>query len=202
MIVTEIVPVDKRRSKVILDDDFTLVLYRGELKRFFIEEGSEISKEVYGEIVKEILYKRARERVLYLLKSSDKTEQELRRKLKEGFYPQEVIDYAIHFLKEHRFINDQEYAKRYVEFNSRKKSERQIEFELKRKGLDKEIIGDILKEQPVDEAAIVRDYIRKKRLNPEQMDAREKSKVMASLGRKGFSYESVSRVLGEIFVED
>ena len=129
------------------------------------------------------MYKRARERVLYLLKSSDKTEQELRRKLKEGFYPQEVIDYAIHFLKEHRFINDQEYAKRYVEFNSRKKSERQIEFELKRKGLDKEIIGDILKEQPVDEAAIVRDYIRKKRLNPEQMDAREKSKVMASLGR-------------------
>ncbi len=107
MTVTEIVPVDKRRSKVILDDDFTLVLYRGELKRYFIEEGSEISEEVYQEIVKEILYKRARERVLFLLKSSDKTEQELRRKLKEGFYPQEVIDYAIHFLKEHRFINDQ-----------------------------------------------------------------------------------------------
>ena len=202
MTVTEIVPVDKRRSKVILDDDFTLVLYRGELRRYSIEEGNEISGEVYQEIVKEILCKRARERVLFLLKSSDKTEQELRRKLKDGYYPQEAIDYAIIFLKEHRFINDQEYARRYVEFNSRRKSERQIKFELQRKGLDKDIIGDTLKEQPVDEAAIVREYIRKKRLVPEQMDAREKSKVMASLGRKGFSYEAVSRVLGEIFVDD
>ncbi len=202
MTVTEIVPVDKRRSKVILDDDFTLVLYRGELRRYSIEEGNEISGEVYQEIVKEILCKRARERVLFLLKSSDKTEQELRRKLKEGYYPQEAIDYAIIFLKEHRFINDQDYARRYVEFNSRRKSERQIKFELQRKGLDKDIIGDTLKEQPVDEAAIVREYIRKKRLVPEQMDAREKSKVMASLGRKGFSYEAVSRVLGEIFVDD
>ncbi|GLB30571.1 regulatory protein RecX [Lacrimispora amygdalina] len=202
MTVTEILPVDKRRSKVILDDDFTLVLYRGELKRYSIEVGNEIPGEVYQEIVKEILCKRARERVLFLLKSSDKTEQELRRKLKEGYYPQEAIDYAIDFLKEHRFINDQEYARRYVEFNSRRKSERQIQFELQRKGLDKEMIGDTLKEQPVDEAAIVREYIRKKRLFPEQMDAREKSKVMASLGRKGFSYEAVSRVLGEIFVDD
>ena len=202
MTVTEIVPVDKRRSKVILDDDFTLVLYRGELKRYSIEEGNEISGEVYQEIVKEILCKRARERVLFLLKSSDKTEQELRRKLKEGYYPQEAIDYAIDFLKEHRFINDQEYARRYVEYNSRRKSERQIQYELQRKGLDKEIIGDTLKEQPVDEAAIVREHIRKKRLFPEQMDVREKSKVMASLGRKGFSYEAVSRVLGEIFVDD
>lgn len=202
MTVTEIVPVDKRRSKVILDDDFTLVLYRGELKRYSIEEGNEISGEVYQEIVKEILCKRARERVLFLLKSSDKTEHELRRKLKDGYYPQEAINYAIDFLNEHRFINDQEYARRYVEFNSRRKSERQIQYELQRKGLDKEIIGNILKEQPVDEAAIVREYIRKKRLFPEQMDAREKSKVMASLGRKGFSYEAVSRVLGEIFVDD
>ena len=202
MTVTEIVPVDKRRSKVILDDDFTLVLYRGELRRFSIEEGSEITRDVYEEIIREILCKRARERVLFLLKSSDKTEQELRRKLKEGYYPQEAIDYAIDFLKNHRFINDEDYARRYVEFNSRRKSERQIRFELQRKGLDKETVGDILKEQPVDEAAIIRDYIRKKRLCPEQMDAREKSKVMASLGRKGFSFEAVSRVLGEIFVDD
>lgn len=202
MTVTEIVPVDKRRSKVILDDDFTLVLYRGELRRFSIEEGSEITRDVYEEIIREILCKRARERVLFLLKSTDKTEQELRRKLKEGYYPQEAIDYAIDFLKNHRFINDEDYARRYVEFNSRRKSERQIRFELQRKGLDKETVGDILKEQPVDEAAIIRDYIRKKRLCPELMDAREKSKVMASLGRKGFSYEAVSRVLGEIFVDD
>ena len=199
MIVTEIVPVDKRRSKVILDEDFTLVLYRGECNRFGIKEGEELSEDTYQEILKEVLFKRARERVLYLLKASDKTEQELVRKLKDGGYPKEAIDYAVGFVKEHRFINDENYGKRYVEFNSRRKSEKQIQFELQRKGLDKEMIRDILKEQPVDEETQIQAYIRKKRIDPKELDRKERSKVMASLGRKGFSYEAVNRVLGANF---
>lgn len=199
MIVMEIVPVDKRRSKVFLDEDFALVLYRGEINRFGIKEGEELSEDTYQEILNDILFKRARERVLYLLKASDKTEQELVRKLKDGGYPKEAIEYAVGFVKEHRFINDEDYGKRYVEFNSRRKSEKQIQFELQRKGLDKEMIRDILKEQPVDEEAQIQAYIRKKRIDPQELDRKERSKVMASLGRKGFSYEAVNRVLGANF---
>ncbi len=199
MTVTEIVPFDKRRSKVILEDDFTLVLYRGEIKRFGIEEGKPLSEETYQEILQEVLLKRARERVLFLLKSSDKTEQELRRKLKDGGYPKEAVDYAINFVKEHRFINDQDYGRRYVEFNSERKSERQIQYELQKKGLDKEVIQEILKEQPVDEEAQIQAYVKKKRLQPEEMDFKERHKVMAALGRKGFSYEAISRVLGGFY---
>ncbi len=199
MIVMEIVPVDKRRSKVFLDEDFALVLYRGEINRFGIKEGEELSEDTYQEILDDILFKRARERVLYLLKASDKTEQELVRKLKDGGYPKEAIEYAVGFVKEHRFINDEDYGKRYVEFNSRRKSEKQIQFELQRKGLDKEMIRDILKEQPVDEEAQIQAYIRKKRIDPQELDRKERSKVMASLGRKGFSYEAVNRVLGANF---
>ncbi len=199
MIVMEIVPVDKRRSKVFLDEDFALVLYRGEINRFGIKEGEELSEDTYQEILKDVLFKRARERVLYLLKASDKTEQELVSKLKDGGYPKEAIEYAVGFVKEHRFINDEDYGKRYVEFNSRRKSEKQIQFELQRKGLDKEMIRDILKEQPVDEEAQIQAYIRKKRIDPQELDRKERSKVMASLGRKGFSYEAVNRVLGANF---
>ncbi|WP_024293520.1 regulatory protein RecX [Lacrimispora indolis] len=199
MIVTEIVPLDKRRSKIILEDDFTLVLYRGEIRRFGIEEGKPLSEETYQEILQEVLLKRARERVLYLLKSSDKTEQELRRKLKDGGYPKEAADYAINFLKEHRFINDQDYGRRYVEFNLERKSERQIQYELQKKGLDKEVIQEILREQPVNEEAQIRAYVRKKCLKPEEMDFKERSRIMAALGRKGFSYDAISHVLGGFY---
>lgn len=202
MIVMEIVPVDKRRSKVILDEDFTLVLYRGEIKRFGIEEGEELSEDTYQEILKDVLLKRARERVLYLLKASDKTEQELVRKLKEGGYPQEAIDYAILFAKEHRFINDENYGKRYVEYNSTRKSERQIQYELQKKGLDKEMIRDILEEQPVDEEAQIQAYIKKKRIVPEELDRKGRAKVISSLARKGFSYEAVTRALGSIYSDN
>ncbi|MDR1551010.1 MAG: recombination regulator RecX [Hungatella sp.] len=202
MTVAEIVPVDKRRSKVILEEDFTLVLYRGEIRKFGIEEGKPLSEETYQVILKEVLFKRARERVLFLLKSSDKTEQELRRKLKDGGYPKEAADYAIDFLKKHNFINDQDYGRRYVEFNSGRKSERQIRYELQRKGLDKEVIRELLSEQPVDEVAQIQNYVKKKCLNPEEMDFKQRSKMMAALGRKGFSYDAISRVLGSIYSDD
>lgn len=196
MTVTEIMPLDKRRSKVVLDEDFALVLYKGEVKRYHIKEGGELPEETYQEILEEILLKRAVERVCYLLKSADKTEQELRQKLKDGYYPQEAIDHAINFLKEHRYIDDEEYGRRYVEFNSARKSQRQIQYELQRKGLPKETVAELLEERPVDEEIQIRNYIRKKRLDPESMTPEERRKAMAALGRKGFSYEMVNRVFG------
>jgi regulatory protein len=199
MTVTEIVPLDKRRSKVVFDEDFALALYRGEIRKYGIEEDSELSDETYREILEEILFKRARERVLYLLKSSDKTEQELRKKLKEGYYPQEAIDQAIEFLKKHRFIDDESYGRRYVEYHSARKSRRQIQFELQQKGLPKELIAEILEENPIDEEEQIRNYIRKKRLDPQNMDQKQRQKAVAALGRKGFSYEVINRVLGSIY---
>ena len=59
MTVTEITPLDKRRSKVILDEDFALALYNGEIKRYHIETGEELPEETYREIMEEILLKRA-----------------------------------------------------------------------------------------------------------------------------------------------
>ena len=67
MRVTSIVPVDKRKSKVFLDEDFAFVLYGGELRRYGISEGGQVSEELYRRIVEEVLNKRARERSLYLL---------------------------------------------------------------------------------------------------------------------------------------
>ncbi len=202
MIVMEIVPFDKRRSKIILEDDFTLVLYRGEIKKFEIQEGKLLSEETYQTILQEVLVKRARERVLYLLKASDKTEQELRRKLKEGGYPKEAADDAINFLKVHRFIDDQEYGRRYVEFNQRRKSKKQIQYELQKKGLDREMVREILTEQPVNEEAQIKAYVSRKCLKPEEMDFKERSRIMAALGRKGFSYDAISHVLGGFYGDD
>ena len=101
-----------------------------------------------------------------------------------------------------RYINDEEYGRRYVEYHSTKKSKRQIQYELQRKGLSKEAVTDILEEHPVDEEAQIRDYIRRKRLEPEAMTLEERRKAMAALGRKGFSFETVNRVFGSKYGDD
>ena len=70
--------------------------------------------------------KEARNKAVYYLQFSSKTEWELRKKLAEqGFLPASV-DSAIRFVKAHRYLDDGEYAARYIERNQRKKSRKQM----------------------------------------------------------------------------
>ena len=50
MTVTAIVPVDKRKCKVFLGEDFAFVLYKSEAARFHIEEENELSEQTYEKI--------------------------------------------------------------------------------------------------------------------------------------------------------
>ena len=90
MQIMAVTPFDKRRSKVLISEDFAFVLYNGEIRRYHIQEGAELTGERYRQILDEVLRKRARERAIYLLKEKDRTEAELTKKLREGFYPEEV----------------------------------------------------------------------------------------------------------------
>ena len=86
---------------------------------------------------------RAREKGVYYLQFSSKTEEEMRRKLAgQGFSPASV-DYAVDYLKERRYLNDEDYARRYVEKNGKRKSERQIRYDLSQKGISSEIIDSV-----------------------------------------------------------
>lgn len=196
MQVTAIVSLDKQRSKVFLDGEVGFVLYRGELKRYRIEEDSELSEGQYNQILEEVLFKRGKERALYLLKDRDRTEYEIRKKLKEGFYPGQVIERIIDFMKEYRFVDDPDYGRRYIETYGNRRSRKRLEFDLQQKGIKQEQIRTLLEDSQVCEDSQIQDFLRKKGYMPESTSPKEKAKLVAALARKGFSYDAVYRNLG------
>ena len=100
MMVTEVTSVDKRKCKVLLEEEgFAFVLYRGEQEKFHIEDGKELPKAVYRQIVEEVLMPRARERALYLLQAQGRTKAQMERKLTKDGYPPEVIRRVMDFLE-------------------------------------------------------------------------------------------------------
>ena len=200
MTVTLIEPLNKYKSKVFLDEDFAFVLYKGELRKYQIKEQAEISEELYREIVETVLSKRAKERVLFLLKSSDKTEFELRKKLIDGGYPQSAVDIAIAFVLKHRLIDDHSYAQRYIERFKKKKSKKQISYDLEKKGIHSEITELLFDENQIEEEEQIYHHLVKKKYDPETLDPVQRNKMVMSLGRKGFSYEKIKKVMDN-FVE-
>ena len=140
MIVTALEPVGKTRVQVFLDGEKAFVLYRNEAYRMGIREGESLSEQAYAEIMQEILPKRARLRCMNILKSADKTEWQLRTKLRQGGYPKEIEDIAIEYVRSFHYIDDVRYAGYYIESRSQTKSKRQIVQELKAKGVSSEDI--------------------------------------------------------------
>ena len=80
MTVTRIEETSNKRCKVYLDHEFAFVLYKGEMRKFNMREGVDLSQADYEAILTDILPKRARQRAFYLLKDRDYTEVKLKEK--------------------------------------------------------------------------------------------------------------------------
>lgn len=199
MRIQSIIELDKKKKKVCLDSGEFFALYYGEIRKYQLKEGTELEDSVYQEI-EEILKKRARERMLYLLKDSDKTEKQIREKLEAGYYPQNVIEAAVAFGKKYHYIDDERYAKNFLEGRSQQLSRRELEYKLLQKGISKEICRKIYESmgdgESQEEEAIER-ILRKRNVNFSEMTGEESQKIYTYLMRKGFSYGTILKKVSE-----
>ena len=191
--ITEIKDIGKK-CRIIIDDDIVVQLYKGEVRKLGIKADSQFSNESYNEMYN-ILNKRARERSLFLLKDMDKTEKQIRDKLKLGDYPEDIINNAIEFLKKYGYVDDIRYAKLYISSKQNSKSIKQIELELYKKGVNKENVSKVLLEMDLsnEEALnkLIENVIKKYDLN----DKTQYNKMCRYLLGKGFSYGEIQEAL-------
>lgn len=197
MVVTKIEAVTKTRFKVYVDEEFAFVLYKGELSRYRIVAEGEISEEMFHKIKKEIILKRAKLRALHLLNDMDRTEAQLRAKLNQGGYTEDIAEQAIAYVKSFGYIEDAGYARRYILSRQGSKSRKEIYAGLCRKGVSKEEIDRAMEEcyGEAGELEAVQALVRKKRFDPETATDAEKQKIYGYLARKGFRYETIRQVI-------
>ena len=203
-IVKSISEYDKKRWKVTLDEGaVTFLLYKGE-KRLLGDAGNaasagtensfgacgvEISDETYRHILEEVLLPRAKKRVLYYLKNADKTEFQIRRKLAEGFYPEEVIEKVMEFLHRYEFADDARYAESFIEAKKDGCSRRELEAKLYQKGIRGETVKEMLSGiSAEDEYSACEKALRKKYTGDERKD-------FAYLARKGYPFDAIEHAI-------
>lgn len=197
MLITQISELDKKRVMIRTDEGISFVLYKGEKRRFGLQEQEELSTEEYEEIRNEILIKRARKRAMFLLEKMDRTESQLRDKLRQGFYSEDIIDDAVSYVKSFHYIDDNRYAESYVRCQKERKSKRQIQRDLLQKGIKREIIEEALEAEyePESEEELILKWIEKRHYNIENSDIKEKQKMYQFLMRKGFRSEDILHIL-------
>lgn len=199
MIVSDIVELDKKRSKVYIDGEFAFVLYKGELRDFCIKKDKEITAENYDSIISELLPKRATKRAMNLLLKKDYTEKKLRDKLAEGLYPEDSIDAAIEYVKSYHYLDDDRFARDYITYHMSLRSKNRIIQDLTGKGISKDVVMPIIEELYFEEDSDVeqeqiKKLLEKKHYDPD-MEYKDKQKIMAFLLRRGYSMDSVRKAM-------
>ena len=191
--ITEIKDIGKK-CRIIIDDDIVVQLYKGEVRKLGIKADSQFSNESYNEMYN-ILNKRARERSLFLLKDMDKTEKQIRDKLKLGDYPEDIINNAIEFLKKYGYVDDIRYAKLYISSKQNSKSIKQIELVLYKKGVNKENVSKVLLEMDLSNEEALNKLIEKIIKKYDLNDKTQYNKMCRYLLGKGFSYGEIQEAL-------
>jgi regulatory protein len=201
--ITAIEPQQKnsQRVNIYLDGEFAFGL--AAIVATWLEVGQELDEERIASLKADDELEVAYQKALHFLSYRPRSSAEVRRNLSKRGLSEALIDETINRLTSTGLVNDKAFARAWVEnrntFRPRGKSALQVE--LRRKGLDDEIVQSVL-ETSVDEEALALEAARhytRRLAGLERLEFRQK--LAGFLARRGFSYSTIAPIVSEIWKE-
>jgi regulatory protein len=197
MLVTDLKQIDDKRQCLYIDYEPFAPVYASDIRRLHLVVGEELEAETLMAFREDYLFKRAMNKAIAAIKYSEKCEYDIRKKLSELYYDQEIIDTTVDKLKKYGYIDDFRYASIYIRTHINKASRRNIEYILSGKNIDSDIISDAFEENELpEEAEVVEKIINKKYKKADLYDKRDK--IIAYVMGKGYSYRLVNECINHI----
>ncbi len=136
----------------------------------------------------------------HYLSIRDHSIKEISDKLRKKFETREEIEEVITYLKEHSYLNDLEFAKKYLSYKLANRScgQLKIKYDLMKKGVSKDIISSVLADQVLaaNELETAQELIAKKARVLENLDPlKRKNKAFSYLKNRGFTPDTIYKVL-------
>ena len=142
---------------------------------------------------------KAKKRALYLLTDMDRTEKELRDRLKKAGFSEDTIARTMEYVRSFGYIDDRKCAAKFIDFAKEKKSRMRIVYDLTQKGISRDIIDEAFESAGEwDERHLIRTLAEKKLRNMDTADPASYTKVASYLARKGFRGSDIMAVLDDL----
>ena len=195
---------NKKRVNIFVDNAFFCGLNKETAILFRLKENSEIDENTLKTAIFESEVKSAFEKAIDYISSRIHTKKELFDKLFKKGFEKKVIDSAIFKLEEYNYVNDELFAKTFVQENY-KYSKKMLENKLKQKGVSSEIIFNVLELNTDEkEEELCEKQLKKllKSKNKNDFSKEELQKIYMSLFRKGFEFDLIKKVCRKVLVQN
>jgi regulatory protein len=195
---------DPDRIAVDLDGSFAFALPATLVGDERIEVGDLLDVDRVTALLAADQASRATEAALVFLSYRPRSEKEVRDRLRRGGYEPDAIEHAIGRLHEWRYLDDADFARRWVENRTahRPRGKRLLQQELRHKGIDGEIARDAIDDADLDETGAA-EALARRRLPSYAGDEPTaiRRRLGAYLARRGYGYDviriALDRALGE-----
>lgn len=195
---------DTDRASVFLDGKFAFGVHQNLVLKYGLQEGRMLTLEEQKEITQEDRLMKARAAAFDYLAHKPRSEGEVRQRLREKDYEEEIVDRVVERLHELGYLDDAEYVREYVRgrFANKGYGPMRIRQELRQRGVDGSLIDAAFEEQFDEEELLeaAREHAHKKweRLDAGEDLRRRKQKLLGYLQRRGFSYDTIYQVIDEV----
>jgi regulatory protein len=201
----EAVERDPNLVRVIVGADRVFTIALADLSELGISVGSELNQQQLTELA--ALSDRARclGAAIQLLTHRPRSVRELRVRLRQKQFSDEAIDAAIERLSGWGYLNDEDFARFWVENRqaNRPRGERLLTQELRLKGIDRETIRETIEASEIDEPAVALNLARTKLRSYRDLPPDvAKRRLAGFLTRRGFGYDTIKPVLEELFASE
>lgn len=202
MLVLHIDSISRNRQYVSLENGESLLLGLKDIYIFQIQEGREINEEIL-EQAREQMRRNCLARSGSILQNRDYSRKRLGDKLRGYGYPSGLVDETLDSLQDAGYLDDERLAQTYVRYHLEDRSLRRIRTDLERRGISSDVI-DAAVEKVRDEMTggfdtaeeeQIRRLLQKRHFDAETADWNEKQKAGAYLYRKGYSIQTIERIL-------
>jgi regulatory protein len=184
------------RYSIYVDSKYSFSLGESELLNTGLKIGQEFTEAELVELKNKAVLDKAYDRALNLIMRRARSEWEMRDYLKRKEYDPDQIEATISRLRERGYIDDADFARRWVENRRLLKatSKRRLMQELRQKRVADDIIEEVLNADETDEREVLRQLIDRKR---KQTKYQDDLKLTQYLVRQGFDYGIIKEAVNE-----
>lgn len=189
---------NQKRVNINLDGSFGFGLDLENFIRIGLKVNQELTQEEINEIIKKGELQKSFDKTLRFVMTRPRSLKEVK-----DYFRRKEVDISLHQnildrLTKLEFLDDQKFAKWWVgqRLEFKHKSKKDITFELRQKGIDTNIIKNVLDDSEIDELKIAKELIEKKIYKwARYEEAERKQKITQYLAGKGFSWDIISQAV-------
>lgn len=164
-----------------------------------LKPGDQVSDQELFELIQASDARRAQEKALYLLEYRNYSKRELTEKIARTAASREAAQAAAGRMEELGLIDDRRFGEDYARelFSRKGYGARRAAQELRRKGLDQELVQELVEKygSPEQSGENIRRVLEKK-YPGWQADEKVRRRAFAALQRLGYSYQEVREAMG------